>query len=826
MNKIIISAALLLTSLVAMAQNTGINTTNPKATLDIKAKTTDGSQVEGLLIPRLEGTAIQQMTPTIDSKSMLVYATSSGLSQTAEMQQLQAQKDQLEQQYTTLYNQYIAALNQGNTTLAQQYQDQMNPLASQYGPVVQQLETATSNFSNKGVGLEGFYYWKGDKWSKIGDGWLDRVTEGGKTGYRLRGEDTKYHGNIGQNALDLSIQNENTYSTQKYDPTINVLSSITSYEGGATGNNSIAIGYGAVANGDHAISIGRGKATKGGIVLGYGEAEYGLAINGNAKSGTAIANGSGISNRSGSVVIGVNSFSLQNDEVSPFNNEITNFKQGGSGWGVAIGGSAGVQAEYATSIGSGTHAKGFSSFASGHYTLTTQENEYAAGRFNQSFPGVAFSIGNGFMSYPNGKPTPTRRNALVIMDSNYTANQPGNSKIGINMPYNANNPNDYSNSLPTEMLDVNGNIRSRTISTNTGANTDKVVVANTDGVLKSVDRSGFASPYAAGAGISINNNVISRTGLELLTENSKTGWGLIGRVQEQAFGNTGLDAVTFTTGREHQSANTFGSTGDYAFSANWRNTASGVSSTAFGSQNIASGHSSITFGGGNTASEKNSMAIGESTKASGINSLAIGYLTKAIGERSFAGGRLSESSGISSFAFGDSSKAQHVITTAFGEQTIADSPYMMAVGSKNTPLITPLDINRIPNVNDKLFVVGDGSYNTPFTKSDAFTVLYGGKVGISIDNFETNSSNAKLQVNGKVLIGDFGDNSTGNNTISSAPNSDASLNVLGEVKIGSKNITCNATNEGSIRYVKTAGVGNFEGCRDNNGTFGWIRINP
>lgn len=56
----------------------GINTSNPKSTLDIAAKTTDGSRPEGLVAPRLTGDQIKggDTQYTTDQKGNIVYATS------------------------------------------------------------------------------------------------------------------------------------------------------------------------------------------------------------------------------------------------------------------------------------------------------------------------------------------------------------------------------------------------------------------------------------------------------------------------------------------------------------------------------------------------------------------------------------------------------------------------------------------------------------------------------------------------------------------------------------------------------------------------------
>lgn len=56
----------------------GINTSNPKASLDINAKTTDGSQPEGIIAPRLTGDQIKAGDTSYgtDQKGALIYATS------------------------------------------------------------------------------------------------------------------------------------------------------------------------------------------------------------------------------------------------------------------------------------------------------------------------------------------------------------------------------------------------------------------------------------------------------------------------------------------------------------------------------------------------------------------------------------------------------------------------------------------------------------------------------------------------------------------------------------------------------------------------------
>ena len=68
--------AVSLSSLTVFAQ-VGINNNSPKATLDITAKTTDGSKPEGLLAPRLTGDQIQagDAQYTAAQKGLIIYAT-------------------------------------------------------------------------------------------------------------------------------------------------------------------------------------------------------------------------------------------------------------------------------------------------------------------------------------------------------------------------------------------------------------------------------------------------------------------------------------------------------------------------------------------------------------------------------------------------------------------------------------------------------------------------------------------------------------------------------------------------------------------------------
>jgi hypothetical protein len=129
-------------------------------------------------------------------------------------------------------------------------------------------------------------------------------------------------------------------------------------------------------------------------------------------------------------------------------------------------------------------------------------------------------------------------------------------------------------------------------------------------------------------------------------------------------------------------------------------TVTGLNAESIGVANTASGDYSTTIGGGNTASGEVSISIGSGNIASGKSSMATGY------------------------------------------ETTAKSYVETSLGFQNTDYTPISDIAFEPT--DRLIVVGNGNG----AASDAFTILKNGKTAIGIDNFETTTNEAKLQVNG------------------------------------------------------------------------------
>jgi hypothetical protein len=182
--------------------------------------------------------------------------------------------------------------------------------------------------------------------------------------------------------------------------------------------------------------------------------------------------------------------------------------------------------------------------------------------------------------------------------------------------------------------------------------------------------------------------------------------------------------------------------------------ASGYSSTAIGENTIASGSKSTAMGGYTTATGSTSTAMGYSTIASGEGSTAMGWLTRATGEKSTtmgfgttasgsystAMGEFSTASGEKSTAIGDQTTASGISSTSIGTNTKAKSYAETVIGCYNT------DYSQSDstwwNVNDRLFVIGNGTYSN---RSNALTMLKNGNTGLGFEN-----PIKKLEVNGEI----------------------------------------------------------------------------
>ncbi len=164
--------------------------------------------------------------------------------------------------------------------------------------------------------------------------------------------------------------------------------------------------------------------------------------------------------------------------------------------------------------------------------------------------------------------------------------------------------------------------------------------------------------------------------------------------------------------------------GDYSFAAGYGTTASGGVSTALGDHATADGDPAAAMGKNARAGGGMSVAIGENTEvtADGQGSVAFGFGTKASGSHATAMG------------WG---------TTAQAQTSLAIGRWNIFWGDTYNPLAT-----------DPYFVIGNGSGSG--ARSNAFTVLKNGQVGINVPNPTTSPLNFKLTLDQGATLPDGG----------------------------------------------------------------------
>jgi hypothetical protein len=245
---------------------------------------------------------------------------------------------------------------------------------------------------------------------------LEKITEGGQTGWRLIGSDPANFGDIGNNAVDISspgvMPNSGALGTSSLAAGANNYA--TGYTSVAFGNENVASGAGAIvggfdsgATGDYAFAIGNDAQASGNRSVAFGDETR------------AIGNGS--------FVMGSLSEAI-NTNASAFG-EIT----------LASGINAFASGQSTTASGDNSFSGGLATIASGNYSATF-------GTYNVDNTNAAFTVGNGTNNS-------NRSDALTVLK---------NGNVGIN------------NSNPDEELVIGNNLDSGwalpvvTISNNVG----------------------------------------------------------------------------------------------------------------------------------------------------------------------------------------------------------------------------------------------------------------------------------------------------------------------------------------------------------------------
>lgn len=231
---------------------------------------------------------------------------------------------------------------------------------------------------------------------------------------------------------------------------------------GAIGENSVAFGNTNTATGESSYAFGRNNTVEGvsAGALGFKnstEQDYSIVTG----STNMITN----SDNWGSAVFG------QNNTVSSMIAQ-------------AFGNTNTVEGDISTAFGQENSTAGYGSVVFGWKNIASSPFEVVFGKFNavttSSIPSNSF---NGIEVMPAGPEDPvmqvgnggsgaSRRNAMTILTN-------GNVGIGIEGTEVA--------AKPTQRLDIgSGSVKIRDINTNVGASNDRIVVADADGILKTL----------------------------------------------------------------------------------------------------------------------------------------------------------------------------------------------------------------------------------------------------------------------------------------------------------------------------------------------------
>ncbi|MCH7400159.1 hypothetical protein MM236_19350 [Belliella sp. DSM 107340] len=310
---------------------------------------------------------------------------------------------------------------------------------------------------------------------------------------------------------------------------------------------------------------------------------------------------------------------------------------------------------------------------------------------------------------------------------------------------------------PTQRLDVaNGNLRVRDINlpANAGALADKIVVANGDGIFKTVDRSTFAADLRL---VGTNNHITQDAGVGGTGTSAGTGGHnvMIGLQAGNAL-TTGADNIgigRFALQNVTTASNNT-AVGTSALSAN-----TGVSNTAFGAVAL----SSNTTGTRNTSVGERSLA----TNTTGVDNTAVGSAAlrdNTTGSSNVAIGRntLDENlTGIENLGAGNNALGANTVgnyNVAVGNNALAAS-----TASNNTALGQNAGANNVTG-SSNVFIgqaAGNnstGNFNTMLGRS-AGTQLTSGASNIFLGyNIQPNVSNtASNQLNiGNWIYGNAG----------------------------------------------------------------------
>lgn len=249
---------------------------------------------------------------------------------------------------------------------------------------------------------------------------LELITENGNTGYRFTGENPANHGDIGMNAIDLTINGANAPP-----------SSIA----GALGFESFAVGNGAFAQGDRSYAIGNSAdaISANGITIGnfaYSEGLNTLALGVSADAtgdlSIAIGNNSNASSDQ-SIAIGNNAQSRSAGTIAIGDFTEITFSRSNA---IAIGTRAKAQRQGSIAFGANADATGFEAFALldgvaqgdhsrsiAHQSTAYSFYETVVGGFSTDYTPIStfgFNPNDRVFTIGNGSSNTVRNDALIV----------------------------------------------------------------------------------------------------------------------------------------------------------------------------------------------------------------------------------------------------------------------------------------------------------------------------------------------------------------------------------------------------------------------------
>ncbi len=237
--------------------------------------------------------------------------------------------------------------------------------------------TARAGISNAAKGLmvydsttKSFYFYDGLAWATVGNSQLEKITENGKTGYRLLGSDTANYADIGNGAIDFSTQN------------------IANNTKGARGDNSFAAGLNTTAVGSQSVAMGESS-----VAYGRGSVAMGLYTAANDQYSVSMGYYTGASSVA-STAMGYQSLATGNfSNASGFNTIAAGFASTSLGFNTI---SLGVAS---TAMGDSTKAPSFAEFAIG--SNNTRYNAASTANNNSADRAFVVGIGNGIVGNNN-----------------------------------------------------------------------------------------------------------------------------------------------------------------------------------------------------------------------------------------------------------------------------------------------------------------------------------------------------------------------------------------------------------------------------------------